>query len=198
MTHILLDTLLFILMHVFLFVKILQCYATMHQCTIDFLNKNSNSVSSPQKKNKLTELNRTWERQRPLIQSRERHLQNLELLPKPSLPAKKPVVSEVVERVQEEPLFAPNESPQNGAVTPRDELTPKTPSPGKRRSEAGGSSTERKSPKSRQRQYDRELEEFSDWLTEQEAVFHSLVADDGIPPNLQALEMRLQQFQVFS
>lgn len=170
----------------------------MHQCTIDFLNKNASAVSSPQKKSKLAELNKTWERQRPLIRSRERHLQNLELLP--STPERRPVEPEVVEPVLEASVLASKPSPsketsQNGVASPQ-ELSSTTPSPSRRRSGHGGSPMERKSPKTRHKQYNRELDELSEWLTSQEAVFHSLVADDTVPSDLAGLETRLQQFQV--
>lgn len=134
-----------------------------------------------------------------MIQSRERHLQNLELLPLSS-PEPQTVEPEVIEPVQVTPGLASKPSPsreplQNGVISPR-ELSPTTPSPNRRRSGHGSSPTDRKSPKTRQKQYSRELDEFSDWLTSQEAVFHSLVADDTVPPDLEALETKLHQFQV--
>lgn len=168
----------------------------MHQFTIDFLNKTTDEALSPQKKSKLAELNRIWERQQPLIRSRERHLQSLELLPTPRTVEQKAVVVENVEAVQALSAQTPprGETTKDGPSTPRDQ---RTPSPNRRRSPGqSGSPLDQKSPKTRQRQYRNELDDFAEWLTSQETVFHELAADETVPPDIEALGIRLKRFQV--
>lgn len=167
----------------------------MHQFIIDFLNKTSDEALSPQKKSKLAELNRIWERQRPLIRSRERHLQSLELLPTPRVVTEKPVVVENVEAVQTLPAQTPRgETSKDGPSTSKDQ---RTPTPKRRRSPGpSGSPLDQKSPKTRQKQYRNELDDFAEWLTSQEAVFHELAADETVPPDVETLGLRLKRFQV--
>ena len=160
------------------------------------MNKTTDEALGPQKKSKLAELNRIWERQRPLIRSRERHLQSLELLPKPPAVEEKTVVVENVEAVETRPTQTSprGETSKDGPSTPRDQ---RTPSPGLRRSPGqSGSPLDQKSPRTVQKQYKNELNDLAEWLTSQEAVFHDLASDEAVPPDVEALGLRLKRFQV--
>ena len=162
----------------------------------DFLNKESSKGTSPHKKTRLSDLNKRWDRIRAILQSRERKLKALGVIPRePLTPSKVPVLESIVpEREQLVSASTPREDkkPEVTQTTPRSKSTSparelKTPPSG-----------EKKSPRTKKKQYEEELREFSEWLAGQEKAFHELVGDENLPPTMEALKERLKQFQVLS
>ena len=103
----------------------------------------------------------------------------------PIVPEKeKPVLASIPREVKKpEVKDARVTTPRSKSTSPVREL--KTPPSG-----------EKKSPRTKKKQYEEELHDFSEWLTGQEKAFHELVGDESLPPTMEALKERLKQFQV--
>lgn len=110
-------------------------------------------------------------------------------------PPRKPVVESIVPE-KEKPVLAstPREVKKPEVRDTRD--TPRSKSPSPARELKTPPSGEKKSPRTKKKQYEEELREFSEWLTSQEKAFHDLVDDESLPPTMDALKERLKQFQV--
>lgn len=167
----------------------------IQECLHDFLNKESSKGASPHKKARLSDLNKRWDRIRAMLQSRERKLKALGIIPsEPRTPSKALVLETIV----------PERHKPVSASTPREEkkpevkqqTTPRSKSASPAREIKTPPSGEKKSPRTKKKQYEEELREFSEWLAGQEKAFHELVGDESLPPTMEALKERLKQFQV--
>ena len=159
------------------------------------MNEESSKGASPRKKLRLSELNKRWGRIRTILQNRERKLNALGVLA-PQLKTKValPVLESVVPEKEVAVLaMTPEKVPE--AEESRN-TTPRSKSPSPARELKTPPSGERKSPRTKKRQYEEELKEFSQWLAGQEKAFQELADDDSLPPDMEALKERLKQFQV--
>ena len=165
----------------------------IQECLHDFLNKESSKGASPHKKARLSDLNKRWDRIRAILQSRQRKLRALGLLAgEAQTPPRVPVVESIIPE-REKPVLAstPEEKKPEVKQTP-----PRSKSASPARELRTPPSGEKKSPRTKKKQYEEELKEFSEWLAEQEKPFHDLVGDESLPPTMEALKERLTQFQV--
>ena len=152
---------------------------------MDFLSRTARQVKEPKKKAPLFDVIHQWDKLKAHISFREQELRDQGALPAEEprpRPQKSPkrVTSEKIVPQSLSPVLA--SSPKSPSKT--------TPSPLKE--------VLHKSPKSRKRQYELELQEFSDWLTSQQDHFQELVAEDDATVTLEALKVKLNQFQVFA
>ena len=160
----------------------------------DFLNKESSKGASPRKKARLSDLNKRWDRIRAILQSRQRKLRSLGLLPgEVQTPLRVPVVEAIIPE-REKPILA--STPREEKKPEVKQSTPRSKSTSPAREMRTPPSGEKKSPRTKKKQYEEELKEFSEWLAEQEKPFHDLVGDESLPPTMEALKERLTQFQV--
>ena len=113
-------------------------------------------------------------------------------------PATAVPVVELIVPEKEKPASASAASKEQKTLpsSPRAVSTPSSKSPSPAREVKTPPSGEKKSPRSKKKQYEDELREFSDWLASQEKAFQELVDDDSLPPSMDALKERLKQFQV--
>lgn len=181
----------------FIISQFLQSHAVIQEFLHDFLNKESSGGASPHKKARLADLNKRWSRIRTILQNRERKLKALGMLisgvkTPPRQPLQDAIVPEKEEVVLDSP---PREMKTPEANDPR-VTTPRSKSTSPAREIKTPPSVEKKSPRTKRKQYEEELREFSVWLTSQEKAFHDLVGDESLPPTMEALKGRLQQFQV--
>ena len=134
----------------------------------------------------MQELTGRWERLKASIRAKEKDLQTRGLLesPETALQETVPQTQAVLQASPPPPRGDVPSSPASDVSPPKRGSPARTPSPMER------------SPKSKKRQYELRLREFSDWLTEQQSAFQELVTDENVPSTLEALKLRLQQFQV--
>ena len=134
----------------------------------------------------MQELTGRWERLKASIRAKEKDLQIRGLLeaPETALQETVPQTQAVLQASPPPPRGDVPSSPASDVSPPKRGSPARTPSPMER------------SPKSKKRQYELRLREFSDWLTEQQSAFQELVTDENVPSTLEALKLRLQQFQV--
>lgn len=152
---------------------------------MDFLSRTARQVKEPKTKAPLFDVINQWNKLKAHISFREQELRNQGILPFTG------------------PQHRPQKSPR--VVTP-EEIVPQRLTPVLASSPVSSRNTTpsplrdvlQKSPKSRKRQYELELEEFSDWLTSQQDHFQEMVAEDDVIFTLESLEMKLKQFQVFA
>ena len=181
----------------FLFIQFLQSHSVIQECLHDFLNKESSRGASPHKKARLADLNKRWGRIRTILQSRERKLKALGvLISEVKTPPRKPVFESIVPEKEKPILASTPKEVKKPEVKDTRVTTPKSKSPSPSRELKTPPSLEKKSPRTKKKQYEEELREFSEWLTSQEKAFHDLVDDESLPPTMEALKERLKQFQV--
>ena len=181
----------------FLFIQFLQSHSVIQECLHDFLNKESSRGASPHKKARLADLNKRWGRIRTILQSRERKLKALGvLISEVKTPPRKLVFESIVPEKEKPVLASTPKEVKKQEVKDTRVTTPRSKSPSPARELKTPPSGEKKSPKTKKKQYEEELREFSEWLTSQEKAFHDLLDDESLPPTMEALKERLKQFQV--
>ena len=163
----------------------IQSQAKLHQALLDFLSRTARQVKEPKRKAPLFDIINQWNKLKAHISFREQELRNQGLLP----------AMEPQPRPQKTPRVVTPEEVIVQSLTPvlastPDSLRNTTPSPLK--------DVLYKSPKSRKRQYELELEELSEWLASQQDLFQEMVAENDTAFTLESLQMKLKQFQVFS